>query len=452
MNIVICSLAPMENNDGTFTPLKNSFAYRSSCPYNIYLLASIMEKGGYEINIKDWYGNKNSIEEMFKELLDFDIIMISANSWNWHPSRWVIEKLRLARENQIIIIGGLQATLFGKKIIEEFPVDYVIRGEGEKSVIPLLRFIEKKEEVKNIPGLIYRKKGDICINPVSPLLTSEEMVDLPTPLYERLPEDAYYWLSIESSRGCINHCIYCSIPYQRSWRPLAPEKFVERIESYIPFLEKVITKKFLFIDDSFIIDINRAREIAGLLKKRKLKIKAIWNSLVQELFEKELIKEMAPYTDTVLVGAESFNEENLKKIGKKFSPEDIIKGTESALETGLSQKLLFSFIIGFPWQNKKDIIEEINKIYDLVYQKGVCATINWLILNPGSQIWRNFYGKKDFSLNDFKKIYEHWKKEIFPLTPQEVDEVNLYISYLQNTIPGGTYRFQQHSSIYNDMV
>lgn len=451
MLIALCTLSPMENKGGTFVPLKNTFTYRSSCPYNIYLLAAIMEQGGYEIAIKDWNGKSCSGQEIFEELIPFDVIMISSNSWNWHPSGWVIEKLRSVKEGQIIVVGGLQATLFGKKIIKEFPVDYIIRGEAEKSVIPLLKLIEGKGRERDVPGLIYKKDGEIHINPVSPVMTPEEMADLPVPLYERVPGGIYNWISIESSRGCVNHCTYCSVPYQKSWRPLDPETFVNRIETYIPYLEKSLTGKFLFIDDSFIIDINRAREIARLLGKRKLQIQAIWNGHVKELFEKEMLEELSPYTDAILVGAESFHEETLKRIGKKFKPEDILKGTEIAVKLGISKKLLFSFIIGFPWQNKETIIREIDKIYDLVSASGACAIINWLILNPGSRIWNEFYGKKKVPLRDYGKLYDEWKEEVFPVNNRELEEINFYTKYLQDTIPGGPYRFQQHSGVYDKL-
>jgi len=443
MSIALCNLATMLYKEGNFISLNHAYQY-STCPYNIYLLAAIMEQGGYEISIKDWIGKKFELQEMAEELLGFDIIMISANSWNWHPSACLMEKLRSLRDDQIFVIGGVQASLFGQKIMEEYPVDYVVRGEAEKSVIPLLRLIEKKGRAEEVPGLIYRENGEIRLNPLSPLMTPEEMSHLPLPLYEKLQEGTHSWLSIESSRGCVNNCIYCSVPYQRSWRPLSAEIFVNRIEAYIPYLKKVTMGKFLFIDDSFIIDIKRAREIAGLLKKRNIDIKAMWNCHVKELFEKEMLEELDPYTDVILVGGESFHEETLKKIGKHFKPEDITKGAECAVKAGINKKLLFSFIIGFPWQNREIIIEEINKIYSLVSANGVYAVINWLIISPGSRIWNEFCKKKNVTLRNYHNIYDEWKHEVFPLNTEEVEEINAHIKSLRDSIPGGKYRFRHN--------
>ncbi|MEQ8187462.1 MAG: radical SAM protein [Candidatus Eremiobacterota bacterium] len=442
MLIALCNMAPMEHKEGDFVPIKKPITYRTPCPYNIYLLASIMEQGGYEISIKDWTGKNFEISDMIEELLSFDVIMISVNSWNWYTSACLMEKLRSVRDDQIFVVGGIQATLFGQKILEEYPVDYAVRGEAEKSVIPLLRLIEKKAKPEEVPGLVYKENGEIKLNPVSPLMTPEEISLLPVPLYEKLPEGTHRWLSIESSRGCVNRCSYCSVPYQKNWRPLSAKSFVNNIEAYIPYLVKVGTGKFLFIDDSFIIDVNRAREIAKRLREKQIDIKAIWNGHIMELREEEMLSELDPYTEAILVGAESFHEETLKKIGKHFKPEDILKGTEGAVKIGMGKKLLFSFIIGFPWQNKDMILEEIDKIYSLICRSGSCALINWLILSPGSPMWNEFYRKKQVSLRNYRKLYEAWKEEVFPLSDREVEEINSYIKSLQNTIPGGTYRFQ----------
>ena len=449
MLIALCNLATMPYKEGNFVPGKNPFGHRSPCPYNIYLLAAIMEQGGYEISIKDWTGKGCEFQELVGELIGFDVIMMSSNSWNWYPTACLIEKLRSVRDDQIFVVGGLQATLFGQKIMEEYPVDYAVRGEAEKSVIPLLRLIEKKGKPQEVPGLVYKENGAIRLNPVSPLMTPEEMSLLPLALYEKLQEGTYNWLSIEASRGCVNHCSYCSTPYQINWRPLSAETVVDRIESYIPYLGKVLTGKFIFIDDSFIIDVKRARQIARLLRERQIDIKAIWNGHVTELFEEEMLIELNPYTEAIFVGAESCHEETLKKIGKHFKPEDIMKGAEIAVKTGTDKKLFFSFIIGFPWQNKEIIIKEIDKIYSLVSITGACAIIRWLLLNPGSRIWNEFYNKKKAPLRNFRKLYQEWKEEAFPLSEEEEQEITSYAISLQNSIPGGTYRFQFLQGINN---
>lgn len=443
MNIALCALpTTIRNKENKIVQIESKYLYRTSSPYNIYLLAAIMEHAGYEIVIKDWISNDFDIEEALKELLDFDVVMMSCPSWAWIPVKFLIESLHSIKKDQILVLGGIHEPLFYEETIKEIPVNYVVYGEGEKAVVPLLKAIEKKISPGEVPGLIYKENGKIHKNPPAPLLTGEELGNLPVPLYEGLPSGICKWLAIESSRGCVNNCTFCSVPYKKSWRPLGAKAFVDRIEAYLPFLPRVFTGEFLIIDDSFIINVKRAREIAGELKKRKIVMKAIWNGQVKELFEKEMLSDLAPYTGGILLGIESFDRETLRKIGKKFSPEDILAATQVAKDLGISEKLIVSFIIGFPWQNKEMIISEIDRIYDLICTTGGIAIINWLILNPGSQMWNEYNRGKNVPFDNHVTRWREWYEGF---SPEDMHEIIMYITYLQTTLPDGSYRIQAFS-------
>ncbi|HNY11782.1 MAG TPA: radical SAM protein [Candidatus Wallbacteria bacterium] len=447
MRRVICTFPVMKFTDEKPVQIKNSFISRSSSPYNIYLLASIMENNGYEVDIKDWISLNCDVEEAAKELLEYDLVMISCLSWSWPPVIFIIDYLRKKRNDQIIVVGGVQASLFGVQILEEFEVDYAVCGEAERSIIPLIETIEKKGDPRRVPGLVYKENGAIIKNELASLLNPSEIGELPLPLYERLPKDSCNWLSIQSSRGCRNRCIYCSVPYHRSWRPLEPEKFVEKIIEYSPFLKRTLSGKFMIIDDNFTINPERSIAIAKLSKQKGVKFDAIWNAEVPDLYNSELLSKMAPFTDGILVGAESFDAETILKIGKGYKPEDIVAGALNAQKCGISNKLICSFIIGFPWQTKEMIIEEINQIYDLVNLADLNVIINWLTLSPGSRLWAEKF-KQPIKLREFSKQFRRMQENINILTNQDIEEIKMYIKLLQSNIENGYYRFQHHPSIF----
>ena len=447
MRRVICTFPVMKFTDEKPVRIKNSFISRSSSPYNIYLLAAIMENAGYEVDIKDWISEDCDVEDAAEKLLEYDIVMISSLSWSWPPVIFIIDYLRKKRRDQIIVIGGVQASLFGVQILEEFDVNYAVCGEAERSMIPLIEMIEKNGDPQCVPGLVYRDGGAIIKNDTAALLDPAGIGELPLPLYERLPKDTCNWLSIQSSRGCRNRCIYCSVPYHRSWRPLEPEKFVEKIIDYSPFLKRTISGKFMIIDDNFTIDPQRSIQIARLAKKKGLEFDAIWNAEVPDLYNSELLNEMAPFTDGILVGAESFDAETIQKIGKSYKPEDIVAGALNAQKCGISKKLICSFIIGFPWQSKDMIIEEINKIYDLVNLADLNVIINWLTLSPGSRLWAEKF-KQQIKLREFSKQFRQMQENINALTRQDIEEIKMYIKVLQSNLENGYYRFQHHPSVF----
>ncbi len=432
MRKVICAFPMMDTAGQNPVQFKNNLYMKISTPYNIYLLAAIIEKAGYEIDIKDWIGSGCDIERSAKELLEYDMVMFSCISSSWPPAAWVIEYLRKIRRDQIIIVGGLQASLFGEQIVEEFSVDYAVYGEGETSIVPLIEMIDKNGDPRRIPGLIYKDNGKIVKNDPAELLSPSELAGLPLPLYDRLPPDSYHRLSIESSRGCPNSCIFCAIPHHRSWRPLTPEAFIDKIIDHLPYLKKTKSGKFLLTDDNFSVNKARAVNIARAARKRGAEFGLTWYAEVPALQNSELLLEMAPFTYEFSVGAESFDPETIKKIGKNFKPEDIVAGALNAQKCGMSDKLLFSFIIGFPWQTRETIIEDINRIYDLQTSTGVKVLINRLVVSPGSRLWAE-YVKQPVKLRTFSSQLGQARENINSLSKQDKVDIKLYIKALQLT-------------------
>ncbi len=440
MRKVLCAFPLMDTSDQKPLQFDNNPAIRFASPYNIYLLAAIIEKAGYEIDVRDWISSDCDIERSAKELLEYDMVMFSCISWSWPPTVWVIEYLRRMRRDQIIIVGGVHASLFGLQIVEEFPVDYAFCGEGETAVVPLMEMIEKNGDPRQIPGLIYKDNGNIIKNDPAELLSPSEIAGLPVPLYDRLPPDSCACISIESSRGCRNSCIYCSTAYQRSWRPLAPEAFINKIIDHSPYLKKTIIGKFMIIDSNFTVNENRAITIAKIAKSKGLEFSASWFAEVPVLKNSELLLEMTPFTSGILVGAESFDPETIQKIGKNHNSEDIIAGALNAQKCGMSDKLRYSFMIGFPWQTREAIIKEIDKIYNLMISTGINVVINWLFMVPGSRLWAGKF-KVPFKLRTFLSQFRLAQEKINSLSKQDVEEINNYIESLQVTIDNTSNRF-----------
>ena len=65
-----------------------------------------------------------------------------------------------------IIIGGFYATIEAEKILLDLPmVDAVNLGEGEFSFPEILHSVIESGIIPDIPGVAFRKKGQIIVNP-----------------------------------------------------------------------------------------------------------------------------------------------------------------------------------------------------------------------------------------------------------------------------------------------
>jgi radical SAM superfamily enzyme YgiQ (UPF0313 family) len=188
----------------------------------------------------------------------------------------------------------------------------------------------------------------------------------------------------------------------------------------------------MIMDDNFTVNHARSIHIARTAKKKGVEFHTTWYADVPALQNSELLLEVAPFTHTFAVGAESFDPQIIKRIGKKFKPEDIVAGALNARKCGMSHKVLFSFIIGFPWQNKEMIIEEINRMYDLVISTGIKVLINWLVVTPGSRLWTDKF-KQPAELKTWLSQLAQAQENIHSLSKPDMEEINMYIKVMQLT-------------------
>jgi anaerobic magnesium-protoporphyrin IX monomethyl ester cyclase len=220
----------------------------------------------------------------------------------------------------------------------------------------------------------------------------------------------------------------------------------------MPHLERVAKGKMLVVDDSFSVDVRRTTAIGRELERRRLAVRLYWNAQVPNLLVPEMLEAMAPFTDGILVGAESFEEDTIRRIGKRFAADDISKAVEIAAGLGLDHTLIVSFIIGYPWHSKADVVREIDRIFDLLQNSRITVTLNWLTLNPGSQMWSDRYGDEGPPQREFGRLYPLWTHEGVGVTMEELAELNRYLAYLKHSLGADAYRLQPRSGIFELMT
>ena len=182
-------------------------------------------------------------------------------------------------------------------------------------------------------------------------------------LYPR-PDTGEPMATIQVSRGCPAGCTYCLTPIisGRIIRKRSVENiFAEIEECYY----KYGIKNFFFKADTFTIDSEWAIELCDKIINSELhgKIEFTANSRVKPL-DFELLKKMKEAGCFMLaVGFESGNDETLKKIKKGTTRQDNLKAAEMIKKAKLP--LFGFFMIGFPWETKEDIINNLKFIFKI---------------------------------------------------------------------------------------
>ena len=132
-----------------------------------------------------------------------------------------------------IVVGGAHASAAPQSLLAHGAVDYVIRGEGERPLVELVRALRSSSPLTGVPNLAFRLDGAMVLNPVEENFPLE---DLPSPDLSDLPVGRYRWRgrplsTLVTSRGCPRRCSFCSVhaTFGDRYRRRAPEAVLDEI-------------------------------------------------------------------------------------------------------------------------------------------------------------------------------------------------------------------------------
>ena len=378
--------------------------YRNNPHLGPYLLAAVLEHAGFDVSLVDLTCEESLDPCIVEMLAGFEVVLLSCNSTNWPTGRLLVQWLKQSFPEQILALGGIHATLFGRQILQDTLLDFAVAGEGEKALPSLLRALEGHRGFEQVPGLIWRKEGAVVVNPPARLLSTRELDRLPLPLYAAMPKGRYKTIAIESSRGCQGNCVFCAIPYRKRWRPLSAGAFVDKIEALQPFLDKVEMGHFSVVDDCFTVDRQRALDIVDIARRRGVKFHATYDARIRDFLDEELVEHLSDCSRGILVGAESFLPHTLERIGKPVTPDEILRCASIVERYGLAEDTIFSFIIGFPWESKQEVQENLSRIVDLALTYGVRIFLQWHTLTPGSTLWHRLQRQGRVDVTDLDEV------------------------------------------------
>src|SRR5206468_10094392 len=167
--------------------------------------------------------------------------------------------VRACRPTVRIVVGGYDPSLAPDAYANARDVDFVIRGEGERTLRELLRALEGRSDPCGIAGLSYRAEDGMRHNPdraIVPL--ASEPIDLPNRASRVL--DGYTLLGrkvdvVETSRGCTFDCSFCSIIEMRGRN--FHTYSIERVLADISDARRRGARAIFLVDDNITLDIRR---------------------------------------------------------------------------------------------------------------------------------------------------------------------------------------------------
>ncbi len=366
-------------------------------------LAPLVEKFALDMNIAPdpWVDLKNILEKA-----NPDIVALSfrnLDSLAGHQASYLSSiktaamLVRKLKPKARILAGGPAFSLFARRLMQEIPqIDIGIKGEGEL-IFPCL--VEPDLNSEKIPGIIWRKRDKIILNPSGPKISMDDLPEMDLDLFHPknyMKKNAYVApVGIEGKRGCDLWCGYCLYPYLGgiSMRLRSPVKIADEMEHL--FKEYQI-RLFHFTDAV----VNRPEDhftaLCNELVKRKLPI--TWTGFFREesvtLANLTLAKKAG--LEAIYFSGDALTEKGLKLLNKQMSTHDLFNA--SRITARLDILTMCHFLVNLPGEDDADIETSQNTLDKILEIHGPTGNLGAVIFNhvrlyPGAPLTKKLMVK-----------------------------------------------------------
>ncbi len=351
-------------------------------PIGIAYLAAVLKANDYDYDVIDSVGEKidgseplSFIDAEVSGLTNSEIVsniphhtnVIGISSMFANDWIYIKELLHQCKEHfpsVKIILGGEYPTADYEYILKNYhEVDFCVLGEGEETLLELLKAFEEQKSWIDITGIAFRKNKEVI--KTGPRKRVSNLESIPWPDWSKIPLEEYMrtsgsYYAVEErsmpmlgSRGCPYSCTFCSSPNMWTTRWVARD--IENLIAEIKHNIKTYNVKHIrFFDLTAIINKKWTEQFCNRLIEEDLPI--TWSLPVgtrTEAVNYELLSLLKRSGCLSMdLSAESGSPETLKRIKKRLSVDHILGIIRSAAKLGF--KIRVNVIYGLPGQTKSE--------------------------------------------------------------------------------------------------
>jgi magnesium-protoporphyrin IX monomethyl ester (oxidative) cyclase len=394
----------------------SSVSLMTGLPLGIMYIAAVLEEEGYEVEILDtlvadfkpqkigdvkYYGMPwDKIKEELKRRKP-DIVGINNPFTAQVDNAIKVSEIVKDIDTEILtVVGGPHVSVRATQFLKDAKnVDIAVIGEGEYTMLDIMKYYERKQDISEIQGIVYRKGDTVTLNPQRRFI--KNLDELPFPAYHLVDMKKYLnpkiryrgskalrGISMITSRGCPYNCIFCSIHLHmgKIWRAHSKEYVITHVEHVV---NNYGVEYIHFEDDNLTLNKKRFEGILdGIIKKG---IKFGWdapNGIRPDGLTIDMLKKMKKTgCANLMIGVESGDQFILDNvIDKHLRLEDIMKMAKMC--KALNIPLGAFFVIGFPGEKKENMKRTTE--FALMLEKEYNINMHLLIATPlyGTRLYK----------------------------------------------------------------
>ncbi len=342
-------------------------------PLGLVYVAGALRKAGFGVVLYDAMTRFDTLEQVRETVRreQPDAVFVSCITATVLDG---IEVCRVAKEEfpeVLTVLGNSHPTFMYDEILGKFPeVDIIVRGEGEIAAVELMNAWRAKADLNLVSGIAFRQDGRVVATPGQGFITDLDALEPAWDLvawneYSYRPKPGSTLAVVSSSRGCKQHCRFCSqrLFWKESWRGVSAEKFVGELEL---LRDRHGVDVAMIADEIPSYDAERWEKILDLLIEREVGTSLLLETRVDDILRDEALlpKYRRAGIEHIYVGVESVNQATLDLFKKDAKVEEGKRSIELINAHDIVSET--SFVMGMPNETEEDMSRtiELAKFYD----------------------------------------------------------------------------------------
>jgi len=337
-------------------------------------IAGSLRAAGYEVDYYDAMSLWHKWPDIRKRIEDFRPDVVATTSFTASIVA-ALKLCELAKEIDpriVTVLGNVHAAFCYDQILtdDHDVLDYIVRGEGEVTLVELLDCLNAGDDPKKVSGIAFWRDGGVVVTPKAPYI--HDLDSLPTawdlvewPIYTYRAKKNARLAIVSTSRGCKSQCSFCSqqLFWAQSWRARSAENVVDELAM---LNSRYGVEVAMFSDELPTFDRVRWERILDLMIEREVPVKILMETRVDDIIRDADLMEKYRRggVEHIYVGVEAgsqamldlFNKET--EVAQSKRAIDLINGADIVSET--------SFVLGMPDDTPESIAEtiELAKAYN----------------------------------------------------------------------------------------
>lgn len=359
-----------------------------------------LEDLAYRLSAGDLPADDHLAERAAERLLargEKDVIGLSVMGATLPIALLVLERLRARAPGTLLWLGGPGTTGVDRALIERFPcVDAIVRGEGELTVPELCAAAERQATPRGIAGVTWRDENghmrrEEDREPIHDLATLAACAWHLLPSiaeYKRITGGADGLVPIDSGRGCVYDCSFCTIGrfWSRRSRTLPARKLADEVAA----LRAMPGAKNAYLCHD-IFGANRGQATAFCDEMLARSIGVPWEVRARaDHLDRELLEHMGGAgCYRVLIGVESADADVRARNQKGMRRDvDMLRVVGDCAAAGIVP--ILSLILGLPGEDEKALRASLDFCAAASLRASVQVSLHLVNPQPGCGLGEEF--------------------------------------------------------------